>query len=134
MQNDLPLLQDYITPIRNARHYLWKHPHVMKNRWNFVNNVICDLLDLHVMFQLVGTLRINYFVNLMNIKFCDVILCVIMLVLLFCILHNGISNTSKMIKQREQKRTMTSLVGFQLSTNRYKNYMGFDFFKPQKDT
>ena len=38
-----------------------------------MNHVICDLLDFHVMFQLVGTLRINYFVNLMNIKklLCD---------------------------------------------------------------
>ena len=53
-----------------------------------MNHVICDLLDLHVMFQLVETLRINYFVNMMNIKNCYVILCVIILVLLFCILIN----------------------------------------------
>ena len=30
VQNDLALLQDYITPIRNALHYLWKRPQVMK--------------------------------------------------------------------------------------------------------
>ena len=31
IQNDLTLLQDYITLIKNALHYLWKYPQVMKN-------------------------------------------------------------------------------------------------------
>ena len=32
VQNGLTLLQDYITPIRKAFHYLWKYPQVMK-KW-----------------------------------------------------------------------------------------------------
>ena len=31
-QHGLALLQDHITPIRNALHYLWTHPQVMK-KW-----------------------------------------------------------------------------------------------------
>ena len=31
VQHGLALLQDHITSIRNALHYLWKHPQVMKN-------------------------------------------------------------------------------------------------------
>ena len=32
VQNGIALLQDYIMPIRNVLHYLWKHPQVMK-KW-----------------------------------------------------------------------------------------------------
>ena len=56
VQNDLTLLQDYITPIRSALHYLWKHLQVMKiknllmygvrfsldvlTRWNFTYKLL----------------------------------------------------------------------------------------------
>ena len=42
VQNDLALLQDYITPIRNALHYLWKHPQVMKKLVKF-----CESRNMH---------------------------------------------------------------------------------------
>ena len=46
------------------------------------------------------------------------------------LIKNQRTNTLKMIKQQEQKGSTTSLVGFQLPTNMYKNYVGFDFSKP----
>ena len=51
---------------------------------------------------------------------------------------NKRTNSSKMSKQPAQKgatpTTSFVIVWFQLSINKYKNYVGFDFSKPQEDT